>query len=44
MMKKNTYLAPEAEFLCLSTDTEILNLSNEYGPELPLSENGDATL
>jgi hypothetical protein len=41
---KNAYLAPAAEFLCVSTDTDILFLSQEYGPEIPLSEDGDATL
>lgn len=42
-MKKNTYLAPEAEFVCLATDADILTGSfndpgdahqEEYGSSL----------
>ena len=36
---KNAYLAPEAEFLCVSTATDILEGSEEFGgAEIPLNE------
>ncbi len=36
-MKKNIYTAPEAEFVCVSTDADILQISNDYGTEFPAS-------
>ena len=31
-MKKNTYVAPEAEFVCISTDADILTTSENGEP------------
>ena len=38
-MKKNVYFTPVAEFLCISTDTDILNLS--FGTEIPYGVGDD---
>ena len=43
-MKKNVYFAPEAEFLCISTDTDILSISNEYGTEVPCDAGDDGNV
>ena len=37
-MKKNTYLAPEAEFVCLATDADILTGSYN-DPDTPDQDN-----
>ena len=34
-MKKNAYIAPEAEFVRISTASDILVDSTDYGTEMP---------
>ena len=36
-MNKSNYIAPKAEFICISPDKDILDFSHDFGTEFPAS-------